>query len=289
MHHGHGKSESFQSPATPAIVRLKRTADRLSPPTSVRSKLFQSISDGTETKGAPATPIRTPTTQLDPQYSGRALDSKMVLLSSDINCFGYFVEEFSIVGIVGVGSFSEVCKVDSRRKPGNSFALKRCNKLFQSEGDRERMLIEARTLKILNESSSYSRYLPKFYSAWQENGFLYILVEYSEFGSVQDVIQKHGNKRIRIPDSFLWWVIHDVCQGLRIIHGQEFVHLDIKPANLLIFSDWTIKLSDFGVATRIGLSRDEKEGDSRYVMTPNSLGAKFSRISCQFLEFCLDI
>lgn len=268
MHRGGGKPDNFQSPATPAIVRLKRSAeDQQSPPTSVRSNLFQSIFDGAETKDMYSSPLRTTMTHEAPHSSSHTLDSKMLLLSSEINSFGYFVEEFSIVGVIGVGSFSEVCKVDSRRKPGHGFALKRCNKLFQSESDRERMLLEARTLKTLNENSSYSRYIPKFYAAWQENSFLYMLVEYAEFGSVQDVIQKHGNKRLRIPDSFLWWVIHDACQGLRVIHGQDFVHLDIKPANLLIFSDRTIKLSDFGVATRSGPSRDEKEGDFRYVRT----------------------
>jgi serine/threonine protein kinase len=41
--------------------------------------------------------------------------------------------------------------------------------------------------------------------------------------------------------------------------------LDIKPANLLIFQGWVIKLSDFGMSTKIGVSRDEKEGDSRYM------------------------
>jgi tRNA A-37 threonylcarbamoyl transferase component Bud32 len=264
MHSSKCKPESFLSPATPAIVRSKRSAGKISPPTSVRSNLFQSItdSDTTEDQFVYSSPNRTPMTHVQPQYTGDTLDAKMLLLSSDFNSFGNFVEGFNMIGIVGMGAFSEVCKVESKRKPGNWFALKRCSKIFRSEGDRERMLIEARTLKILNENND--SFSPKFYSAWQENGFLYMLVEYAEYGSVQDIIQKHGNRKLKLPDGFLWWTMHDVLQGLQSLHACEFVHLDIKPANLLIFQGWVIKLSDFGMSTKIGVSREDKEGDSRY-------------------------
>lgn len=259
MHNLKYKPESFLSPSTPVISRSKRSAAKISPPSSVRSNLFQSITDNDDFQCS--SPNRTPMTHVDPQYSTDTLDAKMLLLSSDMNSFGNFVDEFTMIGVVGMGAFSEVCKVDSKRKPGNYFALKRCNKIFRSEGDRDRMLAEARTLKLLNEHNN--EFLPKFYSAWQENGFLYMLVEYAEYGSVQDIIQKHGSRKLRVPNGFLWWTIHDVLQGLHSIHMAGHVHLDIKPANLLIFQGWIIKLSDFGMSTRIGASRDDKEGDSR--------------------------
>lgn len=262
MHNFKYKPDSFRSPATPSIVRSKRSAAKTSPPTSVRSNLFQSITDGDTTDYfVYSSPNRTPMTQVDPQYSGNTLDTKMLLLSSDLNSFGNFVDEFTMIGVVGMGAFSEVCKVESKRKPGNFFALKRCVKYFRSEGDRDRMLVEARTLKLLNEHND--TYLPKFFSAWQENGFLYQLMEYAEYGSVHDIAQKHGSRKLKLPDQFLWWVAHDVLQGLQVIHACEHVHLDIKPANLLIFQGWVIKLSDFGMSTRVGVGRDDKEGDSR--------------------------
>lgn len=264
MHNFKYKPDSFRSPATPSIVRSKRSAAKTSPPTSVRSNLFQSITDGDTTDYfVYSSPNRTPMTQVDPQYSGNTLDTKMLLLSSDLNSFGNFVDEFTMIGVVGMGAFSEVCKVESKRKPGNFFALKRCVKYFRSEGDRDRMLVEARTLKLLNEHND--TYLPKFFSAWQENGFLYQLMEYAEYGSVHDIAQKHGSRKLKLPDQFLWWVAHDVLQGLQVIHACEHVHLDIKPANLLIFQGWVIKLSDFGMSTRVGVGRDDKEGDSRYM------------------------
>ncbi len=135
-------------------------------------------------------------------------------------------------------------------------------------------------MKYLNETGN--RYVPKFYAAWQENGFLCMVMEYADYGSVQDILTRHSNSNNninnhssssnynsnsnsnnKIPDHFIWHVLHDVSQGLAAMHAHDYVHLDIKPANLLLFADHTIKLSDFGMASKIGINREDKEGDSR--------------------------
>jgi len=45
-----------------------------------------------------------------------------------------------------------------------------------------------------------------------------------------------------------------------------FIHLDLKPANVLITFDGALKISDFGMATRWPASRElEREGDREYI------------------------
>lgn len=39
-----------------------------------------------------------------------------------------------------------------------------------------------------------------------------------------------------------------LINGLEFLHGRGIVHKDIKPGNLLLVADETLKISDFGVA-----------------------------------------
>lgn len=55
-------------------------------------------------------------------------------------------------------------------------------------------------------------------------------------------------------------VFRDVLLGLEYLHMQGIVHRDIKPANLLVSSDYTVKISDFGVSFASSL-KSSLEGD----------------------------
>lgn len=53
-------------------------------------------------------------------------------------------------------------------------------------------------------------------------------------------------------------VFRHVLLGLEYLHQQGIIHRDIKPANLLVSSDYTVKISDFGVSFASSLdSADE--------------------------------
>ena len=48
----------------------------------------------------------------------------------------------------------------------------------------------------------------------------------------------------------------DICRGLTAVHAQNIIHRDIKPQNILLTSDDTAKLTDFGVACILEATND---------------------------------
>jgi serine/threonine protein kinase len=43
-------------------------------------------------------------------------------------------------------------------------------------------------------------------------------------------------------------IIQGVCEGLNHLHKESIFHLDLKPANILLDSDMTPKIGDFGLS-----------------------------------------
>jgi serine/threonine protein kinase len=78
---------------------------------------------------------------------------------------------------------------------------------------------------------------------------LYIAMEYMPKGSVAD--EARGAP---LPMTRAVRILCDALRGLEHVHGQGVVHRDIKPANILVGNYEQCKLSDFGLAARVGAS-----------------------------------
>ena len=50
-----------------------------------------------------------------------------------------------------------------------------------------------------------------------------------------------------IGDNFLRFLFKQIVEGLEVLDRGNYVHFDIKPKNILIFSNMILKLSDFGL------------------------------------------
>ncbi|MBI3985744.1 MAG: protein kinase [Lentisphaerae bacterium] len=57
---------------------------------------------------------------------------------------------------------------------------------------------------------------------------------------------------INFQPSAALYILRNVLRGLSVLHEQGFVHGDIKPTNIMIDIQGTVKLIDFGRAIRVG-------------------------------------
>ncbi|MFO1043530.1 MAG: serine/threonine-protein kinase [Planctomycetaceae bacterium] len=99
---------------------------------------------------------------------------------------------------------------------------------------------EIEALKLLNHPN-----VVKFYdSGTDDEETYYYAMEYVEGETLSNRLRR--DRRIPWKDAIQLAV--QVCLGLKHAHDVGVVHRDLKPSNLLIASDGTVKITDFGVA-----------------------------------------
>ena len=88
----------------------------------------------------------------------------------------------------------------------------------------------------------------KFYGVYDNPINKLIVMEYATsdlFIKIENTI-KNKNKGLNITECIK--ILKQVLIGIDILHEKKIVHLDIKPENILIMSDGTYKIADFGLS-----------------------------------------
>ncbi|MGQ0535780.1 MAG: serine/threonine-protein kinase [Methanobacteriota archaeon] len=71
-----------------------------------------------------------------------------------------------------------------------------------------------------------------------------IVMEYADGGSLFGLLSRRG--RLHIEEAA--GILDQVLSGLAAAHAKGIVHRDVKPENLLLMRDGTVKIADFGIA-----------------------------------------
>jgi serine/threonine protein kinase len=105
---------------------------------------------------------------------------------------------------------------------------------------RKRFVREARLAARLSHPNIVS-----VYDAGEEaDGRPYIVMEHVDGETLADVLRERG----RLPANEAVGLAHQACRGLAHAHAAGLVHRDVKPQNLLLRKDGTLKIADFGIA-----------------------------------------
>ncbi|XP_069547751.1 membrane-associated tyrosine- and threonine-specific cdc2-inhibitory kinase [Brachyistius frenatus] len=187
----------------------------------------------------------------------------------------YFSQCFNNLGLLGRGSFGEVYKVQSN-KDDRQYAVKRSAQRFRGNSERNRSVKEARN----HERLCPHPHILNFVAAWEECGRLYIQTELCS----TSLLLYAENQPPGPDEPAAWAYLCDLLSALQHLHSHGFVHLDLKPANVLITESGRLKLGDFGLLLELKhtstepaegkAKEDGQEGDPRY-MAPELLHGEY--------------
>ncbi len=144
-----------------------------------------------------------------------------------------------------------------------AFALMRTERL--DDATRLRVSREAQVMGKLGDHPN----IVGIYDIGQEKGQPYIVIPLMPGGDVESLIEKAPERRLPIEQAVS--ITKAVCKGLEYAHSKGIIHRDIKPGNVWMSADGTVKIGDFGLALAVDLFRLTHEGmmvGTYYYMPP---------------------
>ncbi len=136
-------------------------------------------------------------------------------------------------------------------------------KIYQRRGraDRQRLLHEARVPALLPHPAIV-RVLDV------EESTMAIAMELAPCGSLRGELA-----RGTLPQDRIRALTGRIAAALVHVRGAGWVHRDVKPANVLLFEDDRIVLTDFGIAAKIGAPGAAGEGSMGFMPREQRIGA----------------
>jgi pSer/pThr/pTyr-binding forkhead associated (FHA) protein len=174
---------------------------------------------------------------------------------------GYRIEER-----LGRGAMGTVYKA-TQLSLGRTVALKvLAQDLVKDEKFCEMFIKEARAAGSLNHPN-----IIQVYDVGEESGQYFFSMEFASKGSV---LEELGSKKsIGMPRAVK--VIKDACNALDYAERKGLVHRDIKPDNLMVTEDNSVKLGDLGLAMstqELQAEQDGVFGTPHYIAPEQAMG-----------------
>lgn len=117
-------------------------------------------------------------------------------------------------------------------------------KLLKPESDLDPEFSRRFSREARAAASVSHQHVVNVYDVGQDGDLLYLVMQFVEGTDLKRVIDREG----ALPWARAVKIARDVLSGLTAIHATGIVHRDIKPQNVLIGSDGSVKVTDFGVA-----------------------------------------
>ncbi|MEC7679037.1 MAG: serine/threonine-protein kinase [Planctomycetota bacterium] len=159
-------------------------------------------------------------------------------------------ERFRIVGPLGRGGMGEVYRADDL-KLAQSVALKFLPEHVTEDQRRLDLLYnEVRLARSVSHPS-----VCRVYDIGEIEGQHFLSMEFIDGEDLSSLLRRIG----RLPSDKGIEIARQICGGLYAAHERGVIHLDLKPANIMLDGRGKVRITDFGLA-RLTMTTDRQNG-----------------------------
>eukprot|EP00026_Physarum_polycephalum_P004115 Phypoly_transcript_04132.p1 GENE.Phypoly_transcript_04132~~Phypoly_transcript_04132.p1 ORF type:complete len:456 (+),score=61.36 Phypoly_transcript_04132:562-1929(+) len=149
-------------------------------------------------------------------------------------------KDFQLLSLIGRGGYGEVylCrKLDTKE----ILVLKRMKKATFTANKNELPRVQ-RERNVLSEAQS--PWIIKLKYSFQDETFLYIVMEYAAGGDIKTLLENLGS----LDEDMAKFYFAEMLLCVEYLHGLQIIHRDLKPGNFVIDKTGHLKLIDFGLS-----------------------------------------
>ncbi|KAK5968521.1 Twitchin [Trichostrongylus colubriformis] len=152
------------------------------------------------------------------------------------------LDNYDIHEEIGTGAFGVVHRC-TERATGNTFAAKFVN--TQNETDKATVRKEINTMSVLRHPT-----LINLHDAYEGDKEMVMIYEFMSGGELFEKVADDSN---RMTEAEAIDYMRQVCKALCHMHEMNYVHLDLKPENIMFTTKKSneLKLIDFGLASHL--------------------------------------
>src|SRR5215472_12802084 len=160
-------------------------------------------------------------------------------MTNHLDCIGQRVGDYRLLRWLGGGGFGHVYLAKQVRDHAQ-VAIKLLYARFSRNEELKAFINEARMIRL-----HHPHILPLLDFGISQEEIPFLVMEYVAQGTLRD----HHPKGETVPLSLGVDYAQQVGSALQYAHEQHLIHRDVKPQNMLLRSDGTVLLSDFGLVT----------------------------------------
>ena len=182
---------------------------------------------------------------------------------------GKFLDDrYEILDVLGTGGMAVVYKAKCHRL-NRMVAIKILKEdLAEDEEIRARFHDESQAVAKLSHPN-----IVNVFDVNQSEGVEYIVMELIEGITLKQYMKKRGSS-LNWREALHFTV--QILQALRHAHSRGIIHRDIKPQNIMVLRDGSVKVADFGIARITGSQRtmtQEALGSVHYISPEQARGS----------------